>query len=132
MLATLKLDPAKSTLIGAFMANYLKLTSRETAVYNRMLESVAPKERKVVMQLTNEWIEQGVKQGVKQGVQQGRQDGARSVILRQLQKRLGTLPLKLAKEISRLDDAELYSLGDALFDFASSADVRRWLAQRDK
>ncbi len=72
MLATLKLDQARSTLIGAFMANYLKLTAGETAVYNRMVESVAPKERKVVMQLTNEWIEQGVKKGL----QQGRQEGA--------------------------------------------------------
>jgi hypothetical protein len=32
MLATLKLDKARSTLIGAFMTNYLNLTARETAV----------------------------------------------------------------------------------------------------
>ena len=96
MLATLKLDKAKSTLIGAFMTNYLVLTSRETVVYNHMLESVAPKERKVVMQLTNEWIEQGVKEGL----QRGRQEGARDLVLRQLRRRLGELPAKLAGQSS--------------------------------
>ena len=32
MVATLKLDPAKSKLIGTFIASYLKLTSAETVV----------------------------------------------------------------------------------------------------
>ena len=118
MLATFKLDKARSMLIGAFMANYLKLTSKETAVYNRMLGDVAPKERKVVMQLTNEWIEQG------------RQQGLRDVVLRQLRKRLGVLPAKLATQIKRLDDEAMLGLGDALLDFKSTADAQRWLATR--
>jgi hypothetical protein len=130
MLATLKLDKARSTLIGAFMANYLKLTARETAVYNRMLESVAPKERKVVMQLTNEWIEQGVKKGLQQGRQEGGQEGARDLVLRQLRRRLGGLPAKLAREVNRLDDADVFALGDALLDFTGPADAQRWLARR--
>jgi predicted transposase YdaD len=126
MLATLKLDKAKATLIGAFMASYLKLTSRETVVYNRMLESVAPKERKVVMQLTNEWIEQGVKEGLKRG----RQEGARDLVLRQLRRRLGDLPAKLARDVNRLGDADVLALGDALLDFTEPADAQRWLARR--
>ncbi len=126
MLATLKLDIARSTLIGAFMANYLKLTSAETAVYNRMLQTVAPKERKVVMQLTNEWIEQGVQKGL----HQGRQEGARDLVIRLLKRRFGNLPAKLAKEVNRLDDATMFELGDALFDFEEPADAQRWLAQR--
>ena len=34
MLATLKLDKARATLIGAFMTSYLELTTAETVVYN--------------------------------------------------------------------------------------------------
>ncbi|HET6246363.1 MAG TPA: hypothetical protein VFE47_01595 [Tepidisphaeraceae bacterium] len=45
MLATLKLDKARSTLISAFMEGYLKLTSAEAVVYNRELEAIRPKER---------------------------------------------------------------------------------------
>jgi predicted transposase YdaD len=121
MLATLKLDPAKSTLIGAFMTHYLKLTPRQTAVYNRMVESVAPKERKVLMQLTNEWIEQGIKQG--------RQEG-RDLVLHLLRKRIGTLPTKLARQIERLDDEAIFALGEALLDFTSVADAQQWLMAR--
>ncbi len=95
-------------------------------MYNHMLEAVAPKERKVVMQLTNEWIEQGVKQGR----QEGRQEASRDLILRLLRRRLGDLPAKLTREINRLDDAELLALGDALLDFTEAADAGRWLARR--
>src|SRR5262245_30516280 len=63
MLATLKLDKARATLIGTFMDSYLKLTAAEMVVYNREIETFQPKEREVVMQLTNEWIERGKVEG---------------------------------------------------------------------
>jgi hypothetical protein len=122
MLAKLQLDPAKSTLIGTFMANYLKLTAAENVVYNRLVEKVAPKERKVVMQLTNEWIEQGR--------QEGRHEGACEVVLGLLRKRLGTLPVKLARQVKQLDDTRIRALAGALLDFTDPADAQRWLAQR--
>jgi predicted transposase YdaD len=134
MLAKLKLDPARSTLIGAFMTNYLTLTSRQTAVYNRMVETVAPEERKVVMQLTNEWIEQGIKQGITKGREEGRQEGlqegARALILHLLRKRLGRLPAKLARQVEGLDDDAVLALRDAFLDFTTPADAQRWLAER--
>jgi predicted transposase YdaD len=132
MLATLKLDKARAILIGAFMTNYLKLTSGETAVYNKMLKTVEPKVREVVMQLTNEWIEEGVQKGLLRGLQEGRQEGRRDLILRQLRRRVDAIPAKLARQIDRLDDAAMISLGDALLDFTSPADAQRWLAQRNK
>ena len=117
MVATLKLDPAKSKLIGAFIANYLNLTSAETAVYNRLLESMEPNERKAVMQLTNPWVEEG------------RQE-ARRLVDRQLRRKLGKLPARLERAIGLLDDASVFALGDALLDFTTTADAQRWLAQR--
>jgi flagellar biosynthesis/type III secretory pathway protein FliH len=91
---------------------------------------VAPKERKVVMQLTNEWIDQGVKKGLQQGLQKGREQGARDLVLRQLRTRLGSLPANLAKQVNRLDDAAMLELGDALLDFTQPADAQRWFARR--
>ncbi len=128
MLATLKLDKAKSRLIGAFVTNYLKLTSSETKVYDKMLESVKPKEQKVVMELPNEWIDKGVEIGP----QQGRQEGTRDLIVRQLRRRLGSVPVKLARQVEQLDDAAMFALGDALLDFAGLADAQRWLAKHGK
>jgi hypothetical protein len=91
--------------------------------YNQMLKTVEPKEREVVMQLTNEWIEQGR--------QEGRQEG-RGLVLRLLRRRLGAVPVKLARQVDRLDDAEIIALGDAVLDFTSPADAQRWLARHAK
>ena len=141
MLATLKLDKARSAVIGAFMTNYLKLTSAENAVYNRMVATTKPKERKGVMEITNEWIDLGVKKGRKLGMRLGREEGqrkgrqegrqeARGLVLRQLQRKVGDLPTRMSMQLDKLDDDAIFAIGEALFDFASVADVRRWLAKR--
>jgi predicted transposase YdaD len=132
MLATLKLDKARAALIGVFMTNYLELTSTETAVYNEMLESVKPKEREIVMQFTYEWIEKGREEGLQQGRQEGRHEGRRNLVLRQLRRRVGDIPAKLARQINRLDDSAMTALGDALLDFTSPADAKQWLAPHGK
>ena len=75
------------------------------------------------MELTNEWIEQGVQKGLQEG---------RDLVLRQLRRRVGAIPAKLTRQIDRLNDAEIIALGDALLDFTSPADAQRWLAQRNK
>ncbi len=96
-----------------------------------MLESVAPRERKAVMQWTNEWIEEGVKKGLQQGRAEGRQE-ARDLVVRLLGRRLGRISASLSRQIQRLDDAAMFALGDALLDFTGQADAERWLAQRSK
>jgi len=114
MLATLRLDKARATLVSAFMDAYLKLTPSESRVYNRELQKIEPKEREVVMQLTNEWIEKGLRQG--------RQE----LVIRQLRKRLGTVPAELIKKIGRLSDSKVDDLGEALLDFREVADAKNW------
>ena len=46
MVATLKLDPARSQLIGMFMNSYLKLTAAEAIVYNQDFRQWRRKKRK--------------------------------------------------------------------------------------
>ncbi len=101
-------------------------------MYDKMLESVKPKERKVVVELPNEWIDKGVEMALAQGLLKGRQEGAREMIVRQLRRRLGSLPVKLARHVERLDDAAMFALGDALLDFTGLADAQQWLAQHGK
>jgi Domain of unknown function (DUF4351) len=116
MLATLKLDRARATLISVFMDSYLKLTSAELVVYNRELEAIAPREKEAFMQWTNEWIEQGKAQG------------RRAVVVQQLRRRLGAAPEDWADRVGRLSEAKVEELTDALLDFRSTEDAQSWFA----
>lgn len=121
MLATLKLDRARTTLIGAFMDSYLKLTAVEMIVYNRDVEAIAPLEREVVMQLTNEWIEKGREQGEREALA--------GMAVRQLNRRFGPLPSAVIERIRALSKPQLDDLGESLLDFQSLADAESWLSR---
>jgi predicted transposase YdaD len=123
MLATLKLDKARATLISTFMDTYLKLTAAESVVYNRELEAIEPKEREVVMQLTNEWIEAGKVEGR----QEGHLEGRRELVIRLLRRRLGNVPPELVDRIRQLSDSQVDEFGEALLDFQNVSDAQAWL-----
>ena len=129
MMVTLKLDPARSTLISAFMDSYLKLTAAEMLVYNRQIEAIEPQEREAVMQWTNEWIEKGKALGLLEGRQEGREEGQREVLTRQLRRRLGTDASLLSEPLAKLSAEQLDELAEALLDFKTLIDAQSWLAQ---
>lgn len=120
MLATLKLDKARSTLISAFMENYLKLTTAEMVVYNQELEAAGPQEREEIMQLTNEWIERGREEGWV--------GGHRASVVQLLRKRFGTIPTEVSKQVEKLSAPQLEDLTEALLDFTDLEEARHWLA----
>jgi hypothetical protein len=127
MLATLKLDRARATLITTFMDSYLKLTTAEAIAYNRELETIEPTEREEVMHLTNEWIEQGKIEGMIKGKIEGDLAGRRALVLRLLRHRLGGVPPETVAEIERLDGSTVDELGEAIFDFNDPIDITSWL-----
>jgi Domain of unknown function (DUF4351) len=51
----------------------------------------------------------------------------RSLILRQLTRRIGMLAPNIESQISTLSVSQLESLGEALLDFSSAADLDEWL-----
>ena len=51
MLATLKLDPARSEIVWTFAESYLKLTAEETKQYQREFSELAQDEQETAMQL---------------------------------------------------------------------------------
>lgn len=61
--------------------------------------------------------------------QEGREDEAKSLVLRQLNRKLGPLPEELPVQVGRLPLATLEALGEALFDFTEVADLQTWLTQ---
>ncbi|AFZ24662.1 hypothetical protein Cylst_2444 [Cylindrospermum stagnale PCC 7417] len=59
----------------------------------------------------------------------GREAGERSLVLRQLNRRLGVIPDEFLSEVQVLSLAQLEALGEALLDFSTVADLEGWLQQ---
>jgi predicted transposase YdaD len=68
-------------------------------------------------------------QGERRGLERGRQEEAAALILRQLTRRPGNLPNTLRAQVEQLPLLELETLGEALLDFQTLADLETWLAQ---
>jgi Domain of unknown function (DUF4351) len=64
----------------------------------------------------------GIEKGIKQGIER-----ERSLILRQLTRKIGTIAPNLEAQIAVLSISQLESLGEALLDFSGSADLDAWL-----
>jgi predicted transposase/invertase (TIGR01784 family) len=64
-----------------------------------------------------------------EALQEGRQEGEQSLILRQLSRRLGVLPKNIEAQIQSLDSSKLEVLGEALLDFSTLGDLKRWLKE---
>lgn len=114
MMVRLKLDKARSELIGTFMENYLKLTTEENRVYNAEMATLKEKQEETLLELTTEWS----------------REGAQKVVLRQLKRRFARVPAALERQMNRLSERELGELGEALLDFGSIADAREWVSGR--
>jgi predicted transposase YdaD len=59
--------------------------------------------------------------------EEDRQDEARSLILKLLTRRVGTIPPEAQAQIEVLSLEQLEALGEALLDFAGADDLRAWL-----
>ena len=135
MLAKLQLDPARRELVSVFVDSYLELTMEEEEQLGTELQELQPQEKESVMEIVTSWMKKGLEQGRVEGRQEGRQEGrlegrkegGRTVLLRQLRKRLGDLDPTIEKQIESLSADRLEQLGEALLDFSSLADLDAWL-----
>ncbi len=69
----------------------------------------------------------GAKEGKAEGRQEGRQEGEAQLIIRQINRRCGVLSPNQEAQIRSLDLNRLESLGEALLDFTTIADLEAWL-----
>jgi predicted transposase/invertase (TIGR01784 family) len=129
LLTTLRLDPARTQLISGFVDTYLRLNVQEEQVFQESVGTLEGGEREDIMQIVTSWMEQGIAEGRIEGEQRGRIEGERSLVLRLLARRVGTLPAKIEAQVQALTLPQLEALGEALLDFASAEDLRLWLQQ---
>lgn len=118
LLATLRLDSARTRLISGFVDTYLKLSEVEVQVFQEEIGKLEETEREGVMEIVTGWMEQGIEQGLQQ---------ERSLILRQLGRRVGELPEGIATQVNELSLERLEALGEALLDFTNLSDLEVWL-----
>jgi flagellar biosynthesis/type III secretory pathway protein FliH len=140
LLATMKLNPAKMQLISGFVDSYLKLSRAEFEQFQEEVQEIVPAEREAVMEIYNDWMlkgmEQGWYKGVKEGLLQGRDEGRHeegaALVLRLLRRRVGELSPTQERRIKRLSIEQLEELGEALLDFSSPQDLKKWLSALKK
>ncbi|WP_414550070.1 Rpn family recombination-promoting nuclease/putative transposase [Anabaena sp. CCY 0017] len=77
-----------------------------------------------------EILEEGEQRGEQRGRQEGRQEGERSLVLRQLTRKVGELPPRMREQVETLTLEQLENLGEALLDFTSLLDLEAWLANK--
>ncbi|MBD2604300.1 DUF4351 domain-containing protein [Scytonema hofmannii FACHB-248] len=122
LLANLGLNPAQIQLISGFIDTYLDLNSQEEIMFQEQLASIEPKQEERVMQIVTSWMRQGIQQGIQQG--------ELMLILRLLNRRIGEVNPELQERIETLSTAELETLGEALLDFTTAADLEAWFEAR--
>ncbi len=121
LLATLKLDPARSKLIGGFIETYLQLSAAEMKRYERAFAKLAPAEQERTMELITSWE--------RAGIEKGRQEGKEELVVQQIQRRFGAVASSVLERLNQLSAEQLNELGIALLDFTSSADLEAWLSR---
>ena len=62
-----------------------------------------------------------------EGIEKGRQQEGISLILRQLNRRIGVISEDLEQKIRQLPSTTLEDLGEALLDFKTEDDLSNWL-----
>ena len=126
LLASLKVDPAKSTLIGRFISAYLQLNAEELIRFEREIDALAPTEKETTMALVSEWEQKGIDKGIAFGIERGKED----LIAIQIRQRFGAVPGSIVTKLDRLTSVELDDLGKELLTFTCLDDLTQWLLRR--
>jgi hypothetical protein len=69
LMTTLKLDPARSRLIGQFVDDYLRLDVKEEQTFRVELDKLEPSEQEAIMQTMTSWEEKGMEKGIEKATQ---------------------------------------------------------------
>lgn len=121
VLATLKLDPARTELISEFVDTYLKLNSTEETVFQEEIGRMGLEEQEEIMEIVTSWMERGVERGARQQTE--------ALILRQLNHRFRQMAGPIEQQLRTLSLSQLEALSEALLDFSTETDLVNWLAQ---
>lgn len=119
-IATLKLDPARVSILSGFVDTYLNLNNLEVVEFEREVASIKKEtEKEQVMQIVTSWMEQGI--------EQGEQKEALRLVSRVLHRRVGELDAGVNERLQLLSVSQLEDLLDAALDFSQMENLTGWL-----
>jgi Domain of unknown function (DUF4351) len=119
-IATLKLDPARVSILSGFVDSYLNLNNLEEVEFEREVASIKKEtEKEQVMQIVTSWMEQGIEQGA--------QTATLKSVSRVLTRRVGELDAAVNDRLQQLSVSQLEDLLDAALDFSQMGDLTGWL-----
>ncbi len=87
---------------------------------------VNSEDREVIVRLAPLYQEARAK-AIEEGIQQGRQEGESNIVIRLLNRRIGSLSPSLEQQVRQLPLNTLEELGEALLDFQTETDLVNWL-----
>lgn len=100
--------------------------------------NIEPEDQELVMQLSPLYLEKiraaelvGEQRGAQLGEQRGEIREAQVLIFRQLNRRVGNVPMEIESRVKMLTLTRLEELGEALLDFTQMADLLDWLAENE-
>jgi len=117
MIVTLKLNPARTALIGDFMNSYLRLTDAEQFVYNQELDSVEPVQKRQLVAILDNLTEHQIR---------GR---LIKISIAHLRHRFGNIPKKHERIIQLMPLNTLDQLTIAVLDFQDVKEAKAWIEQ---
>jgi predicted transposase/invertase (TIGR01784 family) len=103
LLVTLKLDPAKMSLVSKFVDTYLQLDRDEEKTFQAEVDRMDVAQKEEVMQVTTSWE----RKGIEQGKVEGKLENQRSIALNMLK---DNLPLEQISRWTGLSIAEIQKL----------------------
>lgn len=71
--------------------------------------------------------EEGIQKGLEEGIQKGLEEGEANLLIRQLNRRFGSLTENQKQKVRSLSIPQLESLAEDLFDFENISDFEKWL-----
>jgi predicted transposase/invertase (TIGR01784 family) len=120
LLARARLNGAQRRLVSQFVDIYLPLQAAEREAFQAEVANFSPPERETVMEFVTSWE--------REGRIKGRVEGQRELVEFQLTRKVGELPEAALAQLLTLSTSQLTTLGGALLDFSSLADLEQWLA----
>jgi predicted transposase/invertase (TIGR01784 family) len=106
LLVTLRLDPAKMSLVSKFVDTYLQLDRDEEKTFQAEVDRMDVAQKEEIMQVTTSWE----RKGIEQGKLEGKLENQRSIALNMLK---DNLPLEQISRWTGLSIAELQKLQES-------------------
>jgi len=111
MIARLRLDSARTHLLGGFVDSYIKLLEAERKKFEKQMKNLPSKEKEEVMEIVTSWEEKGKVELL-------------SILLKE---KVGRVNKTVLKQINKLSGKQLTEFAKALLNFKNEKDVENWL-----